>query len=139
MRHASTSAYRAAVRDDLGITLVEVVAALLVMGMLLPAVFTAYTTVVRGSESALVRLQCVNTGRQIADYYKAQSFENLPPIGTPTVPPGYTGTDFTVSVLVNAVTDDAGVTRSEVNQLNVNVSCRDITVTLPFFISKGGY
>ena len=60
-----------------GFTLIEVIATIMVMMLLLPAISTTYLTAARASEFALHRLRCLGIARQEMELRKSEGYDVL--------------------------------------------------------------
>lgn len=64
-------------QNNEGFTLVEVIATIIVMMLLLPAISTAYLTAARASEFTLHRLRCLGIARQEMELRKSDGYDYL--------------------------------------------------------------
>lgn len=130
---------------DTGLTLLEVVLTLLVLGLILPAVFTAYMTATRASELTLARLRCISVGRQEVETMKATGFGELwasagDDFARITAETDYRGTGVSVSTDIRRQTLEAedGVTADAVH-MRIEASKGSVTVPFDFLLVAGGY
>jgi prepilin-type N-terminal cleavage/methylation domain-containing protein len=128
--------------NDQGFTLVEIIAVLVILMLVLPAIYTSYTTAARTSELALLRLRCLGIARQELEYQKSLGYEDLLtkveqlPIKQPDY--GESGIDV-VTTLKSTTVDTATKGTSNAVLVTVEASRLSVSVELVALVVKGGF
>jgi prepilin-type N-terminal cleavage/methylation domain-containing protein len=124
--------------NDQGFTLVEIIAVLVILMLVLPAIYTSYTTAARTSELALLRLRCLGIARQELEYQKSLGYEDLLtklkqlPIKQPDY--GESGIDVVTTLESTTVEETSNAVR-----VTVEASRLSVSVELVALVVEGGF
>lgn len=130
---------------DAGVTLLEVLATLVILALILPAIYTTYITIIRSSETALTRLRCVNMARQEVEARKAEGFEaiwdQIDAIESTSLTPLVSVPDIQIATTAQRTTLLAPDNVKTIPALRLSVTAvKDrVSTTLDFMMVQEGY
>lgn len=131
--------------QDTGVTLLEVVLALVMLGLVLPAVFASYMTAVRTNEATLARLRCASVGRQEVETVKSRGFRELWDISGEgfrriTDEANYNDTGISIATDIKRMKLGAeSGTSADSIQVKIVASKGKVRVPFDFILVEGGY
>jgi prepilin-type N-terminal cleavage/methylation domain-containing protein len=129
--------------NDKGFTLVEIIAVLVILMLVLPAIYTSYTTAARTSELALLRLRCLGIARQELEYRKSLGYDKLntglddeqPKVESFTTPDGIK----VVTTLESTTVDTDTEKDSNAVRVTVEAGTRSMNVEIVALVVEGGF
>lgn len=129
--------------NDDGVTLLEVIATLVVLSLILPAIYTAYSTVVRSSELSLARLSCISAARHEIENLKAIGYTALLADLNAGTNPDHAAitTGVEVTTAMQKVQVESPENHILADALHITVTAKKGSVSLPFdfYVVEGGY
>lgn len=132
---------------DEGITLLEIIATLLVIAFLMPAVYMSYATMARASETNLLRLRCLGIARQELELRKSEGYDKLEELFTGEETEvvieqenfGDSGINLITTIEKTTVTDIDEVYTVDAMRVSVIAAAKSTAATVYAIVVPGGY